>query len=137
MAKHPSCIFFTFDPKAPFKKLAAGTIFVFGSNLKGVHGAGTAKTAVDYYGAKMFSASGRQGQSYALPTCSEPGRGLSLTAIRTHVENLRSYVLNHPELIFNIASPACGYAGYTPKDIAPMFKDFVRCQFPSDWAPYL
>ena len=46
----------------------ANTIFVFGSNPEGIHGAGAAKTAVDKFGAKYSQGEGLQGNAYALPT---------------------------------------------------------------------
>jgi hypothetical protein len=42
-------------------------IFVFGSNLSGIHGAGAAKTALDLYGAVWEQGEGLQGSSYAIP----------------------------------------------------------------------
>lgn len=46
----------------------ADTIFVFGSNPEGRHGAGAAKVAVKMFGAKYGQGEGLQGNSYALPT---------------------------------------------------------------------
>ena len=44
------------------------TIFVFGSNPEGRHGAGSAKVARKYFGAIYGQGEGLQGNSYALPT---------------------------------------------------------------------
>ena len=44
------------------------TIFVFGSNPEGIHGAGSARVAVNQFGAKYGQGEGIQGQAYALPT---------------------------------------------------------------------
>ena len=44
------------------------TIFVFGSNPEGRHGAGSAKIAMNYWGAVYGQGEGLQGRSYALPT---------------------------------------------------------------------
>lgn len=46
----------------------ANTIFVFGSNPKGIHGAGAAKVAMEQFGAKFGVGEGLTGNSYALPT---------------------------------------------------------------------
>jgi hypothetical protein len=43
-------------------------IFVFGSNIEGIHGAGAAKFAHEHLGAKIGIAEGFTGQTYALPT---------------------------------------------------------------------
>lgn len=44
------------------------TVFVFGSNPEGKHGAGSAKVAVNNFGAVYGQGEGLQGNSYALPT---------------------------------------------------------------------
>lgn len=44
------------------------TIFVFGSNPEGRHGAGSARVAVQQFGAKYGIGEGLQGNAYALPT---------------------------------------------------------------------
>ena len=46
----------------------ANTIFVFGSNPKGVHGDGAAKVAKEQFGAKPGIGEGLTGNAYALPT---------------------------------------------------------------------
>lgn len=43
-------------------------VFVFGSNLAGIHGGGAAKVAYQKFGAVMGQGVGIQGQSYAIPT---------------------------------------------------------------------
>ncbi len=49
-------------------------IFVFGSNLLGIHGAGAAKTARLNYGAKNGGGFERTGDAYAIPTKYRIGR---------------------------------------------------------------
>ena len=44
------------------------TIFVFGSNPEGHHGAGSARVAVQQFGAIYGQGEGLQGNAYALPT---------------------------------------------------------------------
>lgn len=44
------------------------TIFVFGSNPDGIHRSGSAKVAMEQFGAVFGQGEGLQGQSYALPT---------------------------------------------------------------------
>lgn len=46
----------------------ADTIFVFGSNPEGRHGAGAAKIAVQKFGAIYGQGEGLQGNAYAIPT---------------------------------------------------------------------
>ena len=45
-----------------------GTIFVFGSNPEGRHGAGSARYALHNFGAEYGKGVGLTGQAYALPT---------------------------------------------------------------------
>ena len=49
-------------------ELQPNEIFVFGSNLKGMHGGGAAYIAYRKFGAIMGQGVGLQGQSYAIPT---------------------------------------------------------------------
>lgn len=122
---------------ARFQKLEENVIFVMGSNRKGIHGAGSAKDAMTYFGAIWGIGEGLQGTTYALPTCSIPGEGLSLHDIQKHVETFKKVVANNPRLSFMVTAVGCGYAGYTDKDIAPMFKGLERCWFPESWRQYL
>ena len=48
--------------------LGQDEVFVFGSNLQGIHAGGAARTAMRLFGAKKGQGVGMQGQSYAIPT---------------------------------------------------------------------
>ena len=50
------------------RTLAENEIFVFGSNLQGMHGGGAARAAYDNFGAIWGQGVGLQGKSYAIPT---------------------------------------------------------------------
>lgn len=52
-------------------KLRENEIFVFGSNLAGSHGGGTARLAYSRFGAVWGQGVGLQGRSYAIPTMKE------------------------------------------------------------------
>ena len=60
--------------------LEPNEIFVFGSNLRGMHGGGAAYIAYRKFGAIMGQGVGLQGQSYAIPT------------MQGGVETIRPYV---------------------------------------------
>ena len=49
-------------------ELKENEIFVFGSNLAGLHGGGAARAAFNKFGAVWGQGVGFQGQSYAIPT---------------------------------------------------------------------
>ena len=101
--------------------MARQTIYVFGSNLGGYHGAGTAAAALRYYGAQMHIGAGPTGDSYAIPTKDKHIFTMPLYAIAPYVDGFRSYAEARPELLFHVTEVGCGLAGYTPEDIAPLF----------------
>lgn len=96
-------------------------IFVFGSNLAGRHGAGSAKAAVEHHGAIYGKGVGRQGRSYAIPTKDRQLRTMPLAEIDRHVGEFLAYALANPDLQFDVVAIGCGLAGYLPGQIAPMF----------------
>jgi hypothetical protein len=105
---------------------ASTPIFVFGSNLLGIHGAGAALHAANRYGARRGVGVGRTGDAYAIPTKTKPTRGngdaCSLSAIGDYVANFLDYARAHPELTFMVAAIGCGLAGFTPAQIGPLFR---------------
>lgn len=109
-------------------------VFVFGSNLLGVHGAGAALHAKKYFGAIQGQGYGRQGNSFAIPTKSTPHKTLPLSEIQTYVTSFLEYAKENYWEVFNITAIGCGLAGYAPKDIAPMFKDApTNCNLPREF----
>lgn len=97
-------------------------VFVFGSNLQGIHGAGSAREALDNHGAARGQGVGRWGNSYAIPTKDTPYHTLSLGTIRAYVREFVAYATQHPEDTFRVVKVGCGLAGLFEEDIAPMFK---------------
>lgn len=111
-------------------------IFVFGSNQAGRHGAGAAKAALDFYGARMGVGKGHVGRSYALPTKDHRIESLSLEQIKAHVEDFKSYAMRNPQYEFFMTSVGTVLAGYSVEDIAPMFyppQDNI--DYPDTWRP--
>jgi len=96
-------------------------IFVFGSNLFGIHAGGTAKLALNKFGAKWGQGVGLQGKSYAIPTKDHKMDTLPLRYIKFYVNELLQFAKDHPLKTFLVTKIGCGLAGYTIKDIAPMF----------------
>lgn len=110
------------------------SIFVFGSNLAGRHGAGAALFAHQHHGAIYGIGKGPQGNSYAIPTKDYKLKSLSLYEIEIYVEEFLRYAIAHPELTFEVTRIGCGLAGYKDKDIAPMFlKTPENCILPENW----
>lgn len=117
-------------------------IFVFGSNERGIHGGGAAKTARVKYGAIINIGFGPQGKSFAIPTCSkptnDPGHEISVDMLRFYIDCFLLYAIKHPELQFQVTRVGCGLAGWKDEDVAPMFALAPdNCQFDSAWTPYL
>ena len=109
-------------------------IFVFGSNLAGRHGAGSAKEAHKNHGAVYGVGFGRTGNSYAIPTKDKNLNILPLQEIEIFVGQFKLYAKHHPELTFDVVKIGCGLAGYSEEQIAPMFKDCpMNCNLPEGW----
>lgn len=113
------------------------TVFVFGSNLAGIHGAGAAAAARKLFAAPMGFSSGRCGRAYAIPTKDADLHVLPLSTIQLHVRRFVEYTHTQPDLEFFVTRVGCVLAGYSDSDIAPMFLGAANCSFPLPWAKYL
>lgn len=106
--------------------LKPGQIFVFGSNYGGRHSKGAALDARRLYGAVYGVSEGLMGQSYGIPTKPHDVRlRLSVAQIDSHVNTFIDYALIRPDLTFLVTEIGCGLAGYTPAEIAPLFRRAV------------
>lgn len=121
IALHDRCLMLkyydiqTFTPDY-VSRLNDNEIFVFGSNLHGLHGGGAAKTALDKFGANWGQGTGLQGQSYAIPTMQG-----GIETVKPYVDEFLDFAENHPELHFLVTRIGCGIAGFSDADIAPLF----------------
>lgn len=103
-------------------KLNKDEIFVFGSNTSGRHGKGAAKTALQW-GAVYGKGLGLYGQTYAIPTVnSTVTRSLSLNEIQLYVDTFIDFAIDNPKFKFLVTLIRCGLAGFSVKQIAPLFK---------------
>ena len=98
--------------------LKPNEVFVFGSNLAGMHGGGAARIANLYFGAVMGNGDGMQGQSYAIPTMQG-----GVDTIRPYVDKFIAYAKQHPDRHFLVTRIGCGIAGFSADEIAPLFAD--------------
>lgn len=96
-------------------------IFVFGSNLAGIHGKGDALLARYLHGALLGVGEGLQGDSYGLPTKDKRIQALSLADIAVNVDRLLEFARAYPDWSFDVQRVGCKNAGYTPDQIAPLF----------------
>ena len=96
--------------------LRADEIFVFGSNLAGMHGGGAARLAYERFGAVWGCGVGLQGQSYAIPTMQG-----GVETIRPYVDQFIDFARSRPDLFFYVTRIGCGIAGFVDAEIAPLF----------------
>lgn len=109
-------------------------IFVFGSNLAGIHGLGSAAEAHRTHGAEWGVGKGLTGNAYAIPTKDAALLPLELKEIHRHVQRFLRFVAEHPSWHFHVVKVGCGLAGYMEDEISPFFKDAPdNCELPEGW----
>lgn len=119
-----------------FKKVDG--IFVFGSNLAGRHGKAAALDALRYYGARYGQGVGLQGESYGIATKDHGLRVLPLAKIATQVSNFLDFAKGSSDLKFYCTCVGCGEAGFSFKQMAPMFNEAPENVFlPIEWRSFV
>lgn len=116
-------------------ELRADEVFVFGSNLAGMHGGGAAWVAFRKFGAEMGVGVGLSRQSYAIPTMQG-----GVETIKPYVDEFIAFAKEHPELFFYVTRIGCGIAGFRDKQIAPLFAeaiDVTNICLPETFVDYL
>ena len=111
--------------------LQPNEIFVFGSNLRGMHAGGAAYIAYRKFGAIMGQGVGLQGQSYAIPTMQG-----GVETIRPYVEEFIEFAKEHKDLTFLVTRIGCGIAGSTDEEIAPSLQSAHQVEnivLPPNW----
>lgn len=101
------------------RHLEENEIFVFGSNANGYHGGGAAAIAMHNFGAVWGQGEGLQGKSYAIPTME------GLEKLKEAVDRFTVFADQHQELRFLVTMIGCGSAGYSPREIAPLFNGCI------------
>ena len=110
-------------------------VFVFGSNIHGLHEGGAAHFAFEHFGAINGQSEGLQGQSYAIPT-----DGNSFDELKEAVGRFTDYVVIHPQNKFMLSAVGCGAACYSENQIAPLFSQaysFGNVYVPQSFLPYV
>ena len=102
--------------------LGENEIFVFGSNIQGAHGGGAAWFAHKNLGAEWGVGEGLTGRCYALPTMEGEA------SLKVAVDHFIACAKEHPELTFLVTAVGCGIAGYTPNEVAPLFKEALTLE---------
>ena len=125
------------------------TIFVFGSNPEGRHGAGAAKVAREQFGAKYGVGEGITGNSYALPTkdlrvkANNGFRSISPKDIINNIKKLYETAKSIPNKQFKIAyrngMNERTLSGYTGEELVSFFKAAElpkNIQISEEWSKY-
>lgn len=102
--------------------LQPNEVFVFGSNLEGFHAGGAARQAMEW-GAVWRQGTGLQGRTYAIPTMFRQA-----SDIQPYVDEFIAFARQHPEKVFLVTEIGCGIAGFTCKEIAPLFKEAAEVE---------
>lgn len=98
--------------------LGPDEVFVFGSNLAGIHAGGAARVARERFGAVMGQGVGMQGHSYAIPTMQG-----GVETIKPYVDDFIALAREWDQTTFYVTRIGCGIAGFTDEEIAPLFED--------------
>lgn len=96
-------------------------IFVFGSNLAGVHGSGSASFARMFFGARLGTGEGLMGQSYALPSKVAPSHFMSWTQFEKHIHVFLKTAQERPDLMFWLSKIGTGSAKFEEQTVAAAF----------------
>jgi len=103
--------------------LPTGCIFVFGSNVDGVHGKGAALTAKKYFGAIQGNPRGIQGRSYAIITKKNwrVEKSSTLREIGKEVQDFVLYANKNLDKKFYVVKIGSSLAGYRTDEIRGLF----------------
>lgn len=107
-------------------------IFVFGSNLEGMHMGGAARVAYDKFGAVWGQGVGIQGRTYAIPTMHG-----GVETIKPYVDDFITLAREWDQSTFYVTRIGCGIAGFSDEQIAPLFDeayDLYNVRLPKSFA---
>ena len=113
-------------------ELGPDDIFVFGSNLQGIHSGGAARVAHQKFGAILGQGVGIQGQSYAIPTMQG-----GVETIKPYVDQFIALAREWDQNSFYVTRIGCGIAGFRDEEIAPLFDeayDLYNVRLPKSFA---
>ena len=103
------------DPEDPSQ------VFVFGSNLEGIHGAGAAKAAAELWGAQRGVGKGLTGRAYAFPTKRVPTssqRQFEIFELENYFDEFAEVARANPDKKFMFTPVGTGLGGYDLDELA-------------------
>ncbi|MBI2803336.1 MAG: hypothetical protein HYX63_24225 [Gammaproteobacteria bacterium] len=120
--------------RKPVAGEAAEPVFVFGTNVAGVHDEGTAVAATRFHGATAGVWNGMAGNSYAIPYRSSDRKLLGAKHLSEYVATFLEFAKSHPATIFRVARFGCEKDAYLDRDMAPLFRNAPsNCAIPALW----
>ena len=135
-----------YHDKENIRKLPEDYILTVGTNSRGAHEIGAAKTAHRYFGARYGQAFGLQGNAYGIPTRTYLDRktnnsmfeDIPLKQIQSTVKLFFKDASLNPHLTFVLTRIGCGFAGYDDSQIAPLFSNpLSNMIIPKAWLPFI
>lgn len=110
--------------------LKPNEVFVFGSNIRGIHTKGAARFAIDKGWADENQIDGlsNSGQSYGIPTMKSTREPLTISEIENYVTKFIDYVKDNPNKVFYITAIGTGEANIQKNEIAPLFNELFNLE---------
>lgn len=93
-------------------RLKTRYVYVFGTNLEGLHVGREAQLAVSHFGAEYGIGVGSQGKTYAIPTMQG-----NIKTVEPYIKNFVKYAKQHPEQRFYVTYVGCGISGFDLDDM--------------------
>jgi hypothetical protein len=113
-------------------------VFVFGSNLSGIHGAGAAKYANQVLKYPWGIFEGLTNGAYGIPTKDADIGFMELEKIRPFVERFCDHTHRNPQNRYFVTRVGCVLAGHEDRHMAALFREAAaNCSFAEEWRPYL
>jgi len=119
--------------KVDFFDFPKSTYVLVGTNESGIHGLGFAKYCRMFGGLLRHQGFGPSGSCFGIPTKDWFVRQLPLDIIQFYVNRFIVLAKRTPGTTFWVTKIGCGLAGYTPEQIAPLFKDCMELE--NVWLP--
>lgn len=114
--------------------LKPNEVFVFGSNLAGIHAGGAARQAKEQFAAKDGVGEGITGQCYAFPTLDEDFQKRSWVNLRFTTDTFFEYAVAHSDKKFLMTPVGTGIAGYDVDYMKSLFQNPpTNVVLPEEW----
>lgn len=114
--------------------LGINDVFVFASNINGIHNTDIAKKAVSKYGAKEGCGLGPHRNSFAIPILDDKLKILDLDSIKSNIDQFKLFAEVCPIKKFYISSITKGIDETISRTIIQFFIGSPNnCIFPKDW----